>query len=108
MKIVPVMQDKFNFSYEEAEEWVKELNATNHQGYSNWKIPSVEELQQLADDKIEFGLSSYWTRNTYTGKAGYRKYKLYNARYDEVLIVEGETTAAIKAVHSEPKSEENW
>jgi len=48
---------KETLDYKMALEWVKELNKDKYRGYTNWRLPSVEEILTLIDrDKNDFGL----------------------------------------------------
>ncbi len=45
-----------NMEWEEAKKWVRELNLRGHAGYSDWRLPTVEEAASLLEPGESNGL----------------------------------------------------
>jgi hypothetical protein len=48
---LPLLEGKMR-TYSEAVEMMKQLNAMNYQGYSDWRIPTINELFSIAGDDM--------------------------------------------------------
>ena len=45
-----------NLGFEEAEQWVKDLNKAGYAGYRDWRLPTAEEAASLLEKKQQNGL----------------------------------------------------
>ncbi len=73
-----------NMEWEDAKKWVRELNVRGHAGYSNWRLPTVEEATSLLEPGESNGLfidpvfSNYqewiWTGDEYGSEGAWGVY----------------------------------
>jgi hypothetical protein len=105
--------DKDNmYTWQEALEWITELNAANYLGYHDWRLPSVKELQTIIDYSRSLpavnpayfpntASSIYWTSTTVIDDKDYAWAIWFNYGYIDFnwQYFEGKTaTASVRAV----------
>ena len=69
-----------DMSFENAKNWIKELNRNRFAGFNNWRLPTLEEAMSLMEPKLKNGLyvnpifdhvqQWIWTADQYIGAAG--------------------------------------
>jgi len=69
------------FNWYEALDYAKELNEQNYCGYSNWRLPKVDELETILTKDRWFNNDSTWSGRTYIKKQLLKSMNRYNQEF---------------------------
>jgi uncharacterized protein DUF1566/carboxypeptidase family protein/PKD domain-containing protein/thrombospondin type 3 repeat protein len=98
------INDRSNvYDYDQAYEWIETLNDANFEGFSDWRLPNINELISLMDTYKYPRINAYYFPNTMNNKY-ISSTSLYEGRllhFWYLMFRDSETEAMVGATHKE-------
>ncbi len=92
---------KEGFNWEEALNWVQQKNSENYLGHSDWRLPSVKELQSIVDysrspqDTNSAAIDSIFDCSKITDEGGNTNYPFYWSSTTHANMMHGSNAAYV-------------